>query len=91
MVPMEAMACECAIVSTDVGGLRDYGIPGETVLLSPPRNPEALAQNLIALLENPERLEATARAGCERIGEFTWERCARQLTVYLDRLKPGQA
>ena len=35
--PAEAMACGCAVVSTDIGGVRDYAEHGVTALLSPPR------------------------------------------------------
>lgn len=52
--PMEAMACGCAVVATNVGGILDYAIPGETCLVSPPRNPEALASNIIELLNDPK-------------------------------------
>lgn len=83
MPPMEAMACGCAVVATDVGGIRDYGIPGETVLISPPRQPDALAGNLIRLLDAPRELARMAAAGVRRIREFTWERSARQLEKYL--------
>lgn len=83
MPPMEAMACRCAVVATDVGGIRDYGIPGETVLVSPPRQPAALAQNLLRLLDDPEELARVAEAGANKIREFTWERSARRLESYL--------
>lgn len=34
--PAEAMACGCAVVSTDIGGVRDYAEHAVTALLSPP-------------------------------------------------------
>ena len=45
--PMEAMACKCAVVTTNVGAIPDYTIPGETALVVPPRESESLAKNII--------------------------------------------
>lgn len=72
--PAEAMACGCAVVSTDNGGVRDYAIPGETALLSSPKDPEGLAKNILKLLENDALRIQIARAGHELIKTFTWER-----------------
>ena len=79
LVPMEAMACQCALVATKVGAIPDYTIPGETALLSPPGDPKALGENLIRLLGDGDELERVARAGYEHIRQFTWERSARQM------------
>jgi len=75
----EAMACKCAVLSTDTGAIRDYAVPGETALVSPPMDPEALANNLITLLDSRDRLEKISFAGYNRIREFTWERATEQL------------
>ncbi len=82
MPSMEAMACGCAVVTTDVGAVRDYAVPGETVLVSPPRDPEALARNLLRLLDDETELRRIAEAGYRRIQQFTWERSAEQLERY---------
>lgn len=39
----EALACGCALVAADSGGVRDYAIDGETALLVRVRDPAALA------------------------------------------------
>ncbi len=81
--PMEAMACQCAVVATNVGGIPDYTVPGETALVSPPRKPHALAQNLIRLLEEDEsELRCISLAGYQKIREFTWEKAAKQLEFF---------
>jgi glycosyltransferase involved in cell wall biosynthesis len=72
--PAEAMACGCALVSTDIGGVHDYAENGVTALLSPPGHPEALADNIIRLLKDDDLRIRLAKAGYERIQEFTWER-----------------
>ncbi len=79
LVPMEAMAGQCAVVATSVGAVPEYTIPGITALVSPPYNPEALTRNLIRLLADEDELKRIARAGYEHIRQFTWERSARQM------------
>ena len=68
----EAMACGCAVVSTDCGGIREYAEHGVNALLSPPKDPQALAQNILRLLEDDDLRVRLAKAGYERIQKFTW-------------------
>ncbi|MGA3289044.1 MAG: glycosyltransferase family 4 protein [Candidatus Bathyarchaeia archaeon] len=77
--PMEAMACGCAVVATNVGGIPDYTIAGQTAMVSPPRTPEALAQNIIGLLENEGKLRKIAEAGHKYVQQFTWDRATDQM------------
>lgn len=89
LVPMEAMACQCALVATDVGAIPEYTIPGATALVSPPRDPEALARNLVSLLGDEDELKRFARAGYEHIRQFTWERSARQMGSLFEEILQG--
>lgn len=79
----EAMACGCALVTTDVGAVRDYSIPGVTALVSPPGDVAALATNLLRLLDDETELKRVAQAGREYVRQFTWQRAARELEVIL--------
>lgn len=54
MVLLEAAASELPIVATDVGGNGQIVLPEETGLLIPPRNSEALATAMKAMMERPE-------------------------------------
>ena len=63
----EALACERPVVATDLAGMPELVIEGETGLLVPPRDPEALAQALGRVIENPTWAQAMARAGCKRV------------------------
>jgi hypothetical protein len=89
LVPMEAMACQCALVATSVGAVPEYTVPGTTALVSPPRDPEALACNLIRLLADEGELNRIARAGYEYIQQFTWERSARQMENLFEEILQG--
>lgn len=81
--PAEAMACGCAVVSADCGGIRDFAKNENTALLSPPMNPEGLAKNLIRLLEDEGLRVKIAKAGYERIQQFTWEHSADLLEQFI--------
>ncbi len=79
MPSMEAMACKCALVTTDNGGCRDYAIHGKTALVSPPKNPERLGENLIRLLEDEDLLRKIAQNGYEHIKQFTWDKAVDKM------------
>ena len=85
----EAMAHGRAVVASDVGGLRDLVVDGETGLLVPPRDVDALRAALERLLADPElrrRLGANAR---ERVRErCSWPRVIdATLAAYEDALR----
>ena len=83
---VEAMAMSRPVVASRVGGIPAVVEDGVTGLLVPPRDPEALARALQALLADPERRRAMGRAGrvrCDRL--FTMDRVAREVeTVYTE-------
>lgn len=86
----EAMACKCALVTTDNGGCRDYAIHGKTALVSPPKNPEALAENLNRLLGDEELLKRIAQNGYEHIRQFAWEKAVDKMEkIFLEEFKIG--
>jgi len=60
---LEAAACGRAIVATDMPGCREAVKAGESGLLVPPHNIDALAEALAALARDPKRRQAMGRAG----------------------------
>ncbi len=73
----EAMACGVPVVSTTGGALPE--VVGDTGLLVPPEDHEALAAAIKDLLDNPERAAALGRAGYARVqANFTWRRAAEK-------------
>jgi len=83
--PAEAMACGCAVASTDSGGIREYAEHEVNALLSPPRDPEALARNMSRLLEDDGLRQKIAVAGHRRIQDFTWERSTDLLERFIKK------
>ena len=73
MPSMEAMACGAALVTTDTGGSWDYAADGDTALVSPPKQPEQLANNLARILNDEALRTKLAERGFQKIGEFSWD------------------
>ncbi|WP_405997331.1 GT4 family glycosyltransferase PelF [Streptomyces sp. NBC_00829] len=64
---IEAMSCGRATVSTDVGGVREA--VGDSGLVVPPREPEAMARAALELLRDPGRRTAMGEAARLRVIE----------------------
>jgi glycosyltransferase involved in cell wall biosynthesis len=72
---LEAMVASLPVVATCVGGIPEQVVPGETGLLVPPDDPDALAASLRTLLDDPALRERMGRAGRRRALEhFPYER-----------------
>ncbi|MCX4538319.1 glycosyltransferase [Streptomyces sp. NBC_01669] len=70
----EAQACGTPAVGTAVGGLPFTVADGETGLVVPPRDPEALAAALRTLLTDGELADRMGRAGRRRVVEkYDWQ------------------
>jgi glycosyltransferase involved in cell wall biosynthesis len=76
--PLEAMACGTAVVTTRLG-TEDYAYDGENALVIPPKQPEALAEAVIKLIDEPAVAGRLARNGIETAREFTWNKAADRL------------
>lgn len=63
---MEAAACGCGLVLSDIRGCRDLGRDGRDLVLVPPRNPGALARALNDLIHNPARRRQLQQAAADR-------------------------
>ena len=76
---LESMATGLPIVATDVGGNPEVVNHNETGLLSPRGDDKALEENLITLLNAPDKRRMFGRAGRSRLLEiFTQDRMHRQ-------------
>ena len=80
---IEAMACGCALVTTDNGGSRDYARHGVTALVAPAGDAETLAHHVEALLRDDDRRLAMARAGRELTNSYDWDESGRRIESFL--------
>ena len=86
LVAFECMANRTPLVATAVGGLPDIVENGRTGLLVAPREPGALADALISLLEDRALGEQLAAAAADRAGEFTIEAIAARFVALYELL-----
>jgi hypothetical protein len=77
----EAMAAETAVLGTDVDGIPEQVVDGETGVLVPPRDADALTSALTSLVRDRARLESMGEHGLQRLLDkgWTWEAHAQRL------------
>ncbi len=84
---LEAMAAGKPVVASRVGGVPEAVRHGETGLLVPPGDPDALAEGLLALLADPKRAAVMGRAGKERARvQFDMDRMVREMEAIYEEL-----
>lgn len=66
-VVREAQACGVPCIVSDIPGARDLIIDGETGVIVPPGNPEAIAEAVMRLASDPEALKNMSKAAKEHI------------------------
>jgi glycosyltransferase involved in cell wall biosynthesis len=82
MVALEAMERGRAVVASSVGGLPEIVSDGETGLLVPAGDAEALAEAVVAVAGDTERARAMGAAGRRRAVEaFSQERCTERVAA----------
>jgi glycosyltransferase involved in cell wall biosynthesis len=87
LVSLEAMHYETPVVASRVGGIPEVVRDGETGLLHPPGDADALAHALRTLLERPARRREFGAAGRRRAhAEFSLARHVEHVQGLYDRL-----
>jgi L-malate glycosyltransferase len=76
---LEAMACGCAIVTTDNGGIRDFVEHGANGFVVPPRSPGELGAALVRLLEDSRQRIAFSHRSIDIAQRFTLAASASKL------------
>lgn len=69
----EAMACGQAVICTDNPGYMEMAINGKNALISPIRDYQKMAENIIRLIEDDELRYRIAHQGYEHIQQFSIE------------------
>jgi D-inositol-3-phosphate glycosyltransferase len=87
MVALEAMACGTPVVASQVGGLAYLIQDGVNGFHIPVEDPEALAQRLINLLDDPELQTRMSQQAADFAKAYAWEKItARMIDLYQDVL-----
>ena len=93
VVLLEAMACRVPVIGSDVGGIRDIIIDGETGLLSEQKNSDSLAEKIIQLLSDEQLRKKVIENGFKLVKDkYTWEVISnRFLNIYMEVIKKNQS
>ncbi len=101
IINLESMACETPVVASQVGGIPEVVVPGETGILVPfapqgpenfePKDPEAFSRNLAAaansLLDNPDLRLRMAKNARRRVEDhFAWAQVAKRTHQFYQEL-----
>lgn len=84
--PLEALACEVPVIASEVGGLRETIVDGQTGWSYPVGDVQALANRIQAVIDNPPEAERRAALGRRLVqerydSEVVFERLERILTL----------
>ena len=83
---IEANACGTPVIAADVPGLRDSARDGQTGLLFPYGNIEALSERLTRLLAEPTLWEVLSRGGLAWARTFHWDETARATESLIEQV-----
>lgn len=79
--PLEAMACGCPVIVSDIAALPE--VTGDAAILVDPHDTKAMADALYLVLKDERLRKDLAAKGVHWARQFTWERTAREtLQVY---------
>ncbi len=79
LVILEAMSMEKPVIATDVGGISEHVIDGDTGTIVPVRDPKAIAEAVKYYLENPKQRIRVGKRGKKRIEKYaSLEKCVKE-------------
>ena len=84
---IEAQAGSKAIVTTDVGGIKDIILPNESGLVSPSDNEPLMTKNLLRLVNDNLLRQAMGNSGSKFVkNRFTYQRLANDMDLLYQKL-----
>jgi glycosyltransferase involved in cell wall biosynthesis len=92
LVVVEAQACECPVVVSDIPAVRDTVADGETGLLAPPGDVEQLADRVLRILRDRTLAGRLGRAGRQAaLARFNWEIAAARYRELFEQVLAGRS
>ena len=87
ITPLEARACGTPVIGASVGGIKYTVVHGETGYLVPAKDPQAVADRLTELYENPEKLQLFSQQSLKRVNElFTWQKVGAMIAGFYEEI-----
>ncbi len=86
MVALEAMATGTPVIASEVGGLAFLVRDGDNGFLVPSRDPEALAERIYTLLNEPNCQQELGRNAQQYAQQYAWSEIVSQMLNVYERL-----
>lgn len=83
----EAMQCGCSVVCTDIDGYNEVAFDNDTALLVPAGDSDKMAEKILELLEDREKMIKIAKRGNENIQKYRPEEAFKSFEAFLNKLK----
>ena len=91
VVLLEAMASGCPVIGSNVGGIPDIIIDGETGFLVPEQDPGMLAERILQILSDENLREQFRQNGLTRVREkFSWVKISKDFADVFDQVLTNQ-
>jgi glycosyltransferase involved in cell wall biosynthesis len=90
-VALEAMACGVPVVATQVGGLAETVVDGQTGLFVPPRRPRAIRQAVATVIRQPSLRQTLSAASLHRADRYAWPDLARRALGVYEKMQQRRA
>ncbi len=83
LTPLEAMACECAVVATRTGFVLDLGKHEDNMMISNPGDIEDMVNNIEKLINDTKLLKKISCNGKKTANQLNWEDSCEKLLKIL--------
>ena len=83
LTPLEAMACQCAVIGTMTGFVLDLGKESENMLISCPKDIERMVGNIKKLISDRDLLYKVSQEGYEMVKKLDWEKSSSEFEMIL--------
>lgn len=87
LAALEAMACEVPVISSNAGGLPEVNIQGVTGYLEKPGDVEAMAEDALSILVDPEKQKLFRRNAYEQALRFSIDTILPQYEAYYEQIR----
>lgn len=81
---IESMACGCALAVSDYEAAHEFAVHEKTALLSPVRDPQAMAENVARYFDDPDFRMRVAQEGMETAKQFDWNLSVKRFLKVLE-------
>jgi glycosyltransferase involved in cell wall biosynthesis len=75
--PIEAMACGCPVIASDIPSLRERC--GDAAVYCDPHDIDSICASVLQIMDNTDLRSSLQALGYQRAANYTWEACARSM------------